>query len=103
MRRGLPFEGSINSPTALGPLLTVGVRLNCGGKSWALATSAATQMTASPALRYNFDLNGEISMQVNDKAPEFTLPDENGKNVSLKDFHGKPVVLFFFPKADTPG
>ena len=42
-------------------------------------------------------------MDTNDKAPEFTLPDENGKNVSLKDFRGKTVVLFFFPKADTPG
>lgn len=42
-------------------------------------------------------------MDTNDKAPEFSLPDENGKPVSLKDFHGKTVVLFFFPKADTPG
>lgn len=42
-------------------------------------------------------------MQVNDKAPEFTLPDQNGENVSLKDFRGKTVVLFFYPKADTPG
>jgi peroxiredoxin Q/BCP len=42
-------------------------------------------------------------MQVNDKAPEFTLSDENGNPVSLKEFRGKPVVLFFFPKADTPG
>jgi peroxiredoxin Q/BCP len=42
-------------------------------------------------------------MNINDKAPEFTLPDENGKNVFLKDFRGKTVVLFFFPKADTPG
>ncbi len=42
-------------------------------------------------------------MEVNDKAPEFTLPDENGHNVSLKDFRGKHVVLFFFPKANTPG
>ncbi len=42
-------------------------------------------------------------MEVNDNAPDFTLPDENGRNVSLKDFHGKNVVLFFFPKANTPG
>lgn len=42
-------------------------------------------------------------MDVNDKAPDFTLPDENGEDVSLKDFRGKNVVLFFFPKADTPG
>jgi len=42
-------------------------------------------------------------MDVNDKAPDFTLPDETEKPVSLKDFRGKTVVLFFFPKADTPG
>lgn len=42
-------------------------------------------------------------MEVNDKAPDFTLDDENGNKVSLKDFRGKNVVLFFFPKANTPG
>ncbi len=42
-------------------------------------------------------------MEVNDKAPDFTLDDENGKKVALKDFRGKTVVLFFFPKANTPG
>jgi peroxiredoxin Q/BCP len=42
-------------------------------------------------------------MQVNDKALDFTLQDENGKSVSLRDFKGKNVVLYFFPKADTPG
>jgi peroxiredoxin Q/BCP len=36
-------------------------------------------------------------------APSFTLPDENGKMVSLADFRGKPVVLYFYPKDDTPG
>ena len=42
-------------------------------------------------------------MDVKDKAPEFTLLDENGKSVSLKDYRGKNVVVYFFPKADTPG
>ncbi len=42
-------------------------------------------------------------MDANDKAPDFSLPDENGQNVSLKDLKGQTVVLFFFPKADTPG
>jgi len=42
-------------------------------------------------------------MEINEKAPEFTLPDENGKNVSLKDYRGSNVVVYFFPKADTPG
>jgi peroxiredoxin Q/BCP len=36
-------------------------------------------------------------------APAFTLPDANGKKVSLKDFGGKDVILYFYPKDDTPG
>jgi thioredoxin-dependent peroxiredoxin len=42
-------------------------------------------------------------MDVNSKAPEFTLPDQNGKDISLKEFRGKNVVLYFYPRADTPG
>ena len=42
-------------------------------------------------------------MKVNDKAPAFSLLDQDGNRVSLKDFAGKTVVLFFYPKADTPG
>ena len=37
------------------------------------------------------------------KAPDFTLQDKNGKNVSLSDFRGKKVVLYFYPKDNTPG
>src|ERR1019366_3407648 len=42
-------------------------------------------------------------MQVNDKSPDFNTTDENGKEVASKDFRGKTVVLYFYPKADTPG
>jgi peroxiredoxin Q/BCP len=42
-------------------------------------------------------------MDVKEKAPEFTLLDENGKSVSLTDYRGKNVVVYFFPKANTPG
>jgi len=37
------------------------------------------------------------------KAPDFTLSDQNGNSVSLSDFHGKKVVLYFYPKDNTPG
>ncbi len=37
------------------------------------------------------------------KAPEFTLPDKDGRMVSLSDFIGKKVVLYFYPKDNTPG
>jgi peroxiredoxin Q/BCP len=36
-------------------------------------------------------------------APDFTLPDQDGTDVSLGDFAGRTVVLYFYPKADTPG
>ena len=38
-----------------------------------------------------------------DKAPEFTLKSTDGRDISLKDFRGKQVVLYFYPKDDTPG
>ena len=38
-----------------------------------------------------------------DKAPDFTLPRDGGGSVSLSEFHGRPVVLFFYPKDDTEG
>lgn len=44
-----------------------------------------------------------MALQVNDAAPDFKLQNEEGKLVSLKDYKGKNVVLFFYPKADTPG
>jgi thioredoxin-dependent peroxiredoxin len=42
-------------------------------------------------------------MNIKDKAPDFTLQDENENPVSLKQFRGQNVVLFFYPKANTPG
>jgi peroxiredoxin Q/BCP len=42
-------------------------------------------------------------MNINDKAPDFTLQDENGKEIALKNLLGKTVVLYFYPRADTPG
>ena len=42
-------------------------------------------------------------LKIGDEAPDFTLPDENGKPVSLHDFRGKRVVLFFYPRDNTPG
>ena len=42
-------------------------------------------------------------LKVGDTAPDFSLPSDSGANVSLKDFHGHTLILYFFPKADTPG
>ena len=42
-------------------------------------------------------------LNVGDEAPDFTATDHHGNSVSLKDFAGKNVVLWFYPKASTPG
>ena len=42
-------------------------------------------------------------LEVGTKAPAFTLPDKDGNPVSLSDFAGKKVVLYFYPKDNTPG
>ena len=42
-------------------------------------------------------------LDVGKKAPNFTLLDQNGNEVSLSDFLGGKIVLWFFPKASTPG
>ncbi len=42
-------------------------------------------------------------INIGDKAPDFTLPDQNGKTHSLKDEAGKWVLIYFYPKDDTPG
>lgn len=47
-------------------------------------------------------IKGE-SLRVGDQAPGFTLKDQNGKDVSLSDFAGRNVVVYFYPKALTPG
>ena|SRR5437588_608601 len=44
-----------------------------------------------------------MALQPGDTAPGFTLPDQHGNPVSLSGLRGKTVVLYFYPKADTPG
>lgn len=43
------------------------------------------------------------SWKAGQKAPGFTLPNQEGRDIALKDFHGKWVVLYFYPKDNTPG
>ncbi len=40
---------------------------------------------------------------IGDKAPTFSLKNQNDENISLEDFKGKKVLLWFYPKASTPG
>ena len=91
--------GITRTPSARGPGL--GFRGGCASAATA-HVSASEAIAARCKMPFANGLLGEI-MQANDKAPEFTLPDEDGQDVSLKDLRGKNVVLFFYPRANTPG
>ena len=96
--RGAPLAGHSISASARGVVFLRWVE-RCPAAAPASSDTAATVVSARckifPQLRK--------AMQIHDKAPDFSLPDQNGQTVSLKDFRGKTVVLYFFPKADTPG
>ena len=129
-RDALPFADNCRTPTARGPASFFFAALRspgmiCGRSSCAHSVFGNANKNrsdvASTARRYKilrcvifaksrtadlavgFEVPGDIAMKVNDKAPEFTLQDENGKEVALKDLRGKTVVLFFYPRANTPG
>src|SRR6202162_4691466 len=109
-RRALPLAASSTRPRARAPLIAFCAAADWAGATWASTKANPTRMTARRAVRYNlvapsFAEIGDAAMAVdiNDKAPDFTLPDQNGEEVSLKAFRGKYVVLFFYPRADTPG
>lgn len=44
-----------------------------------------------------------MSLKVGDKAPEFSSFNQNGEKISLKDFSGKNIILYFYPRDNTPG
>ena len=43
------------------------------------------------------------TLKLGDRAPAFTLPDQNGNKVKLSDFRGSKLLLYFYPKAGTSG
>ena len=54
---------------------------------------------------YNNKQNKGLKMylKIGDKAPDFTLKNYDGKNISLSDLNNASILLWFFPKANTPG
>jgi peroxiredoxin Q/BCP len=48
-------------------------------------------------------VRGQGMLQIGDKAPDFTAVTDSGEKIRLKDFRGKKVILYFYPKDDTPG
>jgi hypothetical protein len=70
-----------------------------GGRTGPLATAAWGMVGRLESLR-----KGEGRMlEPGDQAPDFTVKDHTGKTQKLSDYRGKSVVLWFYPKADTPG
>jgi thioredoxin-dependent peroxiredoxin len=67
------------------------------------AANPATQPAAKPQAREEATEAAAQSLTPGDVAPAFTLPNEKGDPVRLADFAGKKVVLYFYPKDDTPG
>ena len=47
--------------------------------------------------------NKSMPLEIGQKAPGFTLVSDEKKSISLEEFKGQPVVIYFFPKSDTPG
>ena len=62
-------------------------------------------MSVSGILKHAFRLltRGAPMLKVGDTAPEFDTKDQVGRPLKLRDLRGRKVVLWFFPKADTPG
>ena len=82
-----------------------GIRSSGGAKRPAPKT-AITPQPAADIRGGGKDSQGTtktVSLKVGQKAPAFNLPDQDGKMVGLSDFKGKKVVLYFYPKDDTPG
>src|SRR6201996_1396901 len=66
-------------------------------------TSHAAQTRLRQAAGLQSKGHRRTSMELHEKVADFTLQDDQENTVHLSDFAGKPLVLFFYPKADTPG
>lgn len=69
----------------------------------AVTTKSATTKKITPKKEAKTPVENPNLPKVGQKAPMFTLFNQNGEKVSLKDFKGKNVVVYFYPKALTPG
>ena len=108
----LPFGRNSTTAMARGPRFAflLGADgdwlLSLRRRDWSCPTAKAISRQAAAmaaiARRAKFLYRYDV-METNQKAPAFTLPDENGNPVSLQQFRGQTVVLFFYPKAATPG
>lgn len=100
----------------LGDVLVVACHARAGAPRPAQCASAANRYPRNRLRPLNANGNGDIDpakttkgrhmprdLAIGDKAPDFRLPRDDGTEVSLRDFMGRNLVLYFYPKADTPG
>ena len=84
-----------------------GPRITCCGMSWGACTIRAARFQIEGSIgtgRSRPGLTcGMASLAQGDNAPSFSALDDQGQRVSLSDFQGRVVVLYFYPKDDTPG
>lgn len=66
-------------------------------------TKKTTKKAAPKKKKESAEVVKTPTLSVGDKAPDFTLEDQNGNKTSLRDFRGRNVVIYFYPKAMTPG
>ena len=72
-------------------------------RSDALAHVASSSGDAIPRIRFRYDLRMATPLRAGDPAPEFSATTTEGKSVSLRDYRGRKLVMYFYPKDDTPG
>lgn len=76
---------------------------DCADASSALHYNRAMSLTGVLRYLWNTKTKEPRMLKVGDPAPDFTARDHDGKSVTLSGLRGKKVVLWFYPKADTPG
>src|SRR5579859_435787 len=98
-----PCSSAVISTTAVARSLC---EARCCATAAIRALRASKTATLARTRRVLYKLRWYVfwrSMQINDKTPEIALANEEGKTVSLADYRGKNVVLFFYPRASTSG
>src|SRR4051812_47977150 len=74
------------------------------GQAYARPQDASRCLAGSPRSRHSpSDQRIPMMIEAGQQAPDFTLSDQDGEPVTLSELRGRPVVVYFYPKADTPG
>ncbi|XP_010939872.1 peroxiredoxin Q, chloroplastic [Elaeis guineensis] len=101
-KHSLPFlQASIPTRNPHSPTLTIISKLSQSQIYGLKLSSPSTRLVPSSSLPPRTPMCAKVSK--GDVPPSFTLKDQDGKNVALSNFKGKPVVVYFYPADETPG